>query len=360
MRLFLVLFLTIFLSGGLCLAKDLPRLHPPYDFPSPPENPRPDRMFACGKLSFAPPGDLIFSGIYDKDDPERDDVNKAAQLAYRTKTTPLTRFENELIDMANAYWAGGGTDAARASCALERLYAWASKDALLGTINDTGRVVRQWSLASLASAYIQIGREPSLDSTKRAAVETWLRRVVRAVMEDYPADSEVGRKKNNHLYWAAWAVTATGVALNDRPLYEWGMEKATQAIMKAIRGDGTLPLELERGAKAMHYHQFSVIPLVMIAETGLRNGTDLYAIRGGILHRLVKRVLAGFEDPSYFEKLTGVGQDGPESFNGGHLAWMEAYQARFPSSSTHPWLEKFRPMVLRRIGGNMTMLYNKN
>lgn len=312
--------------------------------------------YKCPGHGWFVPKHLQFESVYDQTDPTRSKVDKRAQEKYRKKTRKIAQFENALIRITNDYIREGSVDEKKAQCALDWLYYWARKDALQGKVNDTGEAVRQWTLASLSSAYAQIAHEKDLDLEKRKVVVRWLRQTAWAVVHTYPDDTEIKRKQNNHLYWAAWAVGNTGMALNDPKLFDWAIGKARFALSQ-IAPDGTLPLELARGPKAIHYHHFAAIPLVMLAEGGLRNGINLYEESNGRLHRLIKRVLGGMDDMSYFEEVSGFEQDTMETFDGAMLAWMEVYHSRFPTSFTRKWIDKYSPLFLRRTGGDMSLLY---
>jgi poly(beta-D-mannuronate) lyase len=50
-----------------------------------------------------------------------------------------------------------------------------------------------------------------------------------------------------------------------------------RAGIAAIQSDGTLPLEMRRGHRALHYHLLAVSPLVYLAEFGEDNHLHLYA-----------------------------------------------------------------------------------
>ncbi len=311
--------------------------------------------YTCPKSPADPVQDLYFQSVYDQSDPSRSRIDPESQKKYLKAIMPLRKFEKKLVLTANDYLRSG--ESAYAECVLDWLYQWTKKDALLGGSNMLGEIVRHWSLASLASAYAQIKDEDKLDKTKQQAVEDWLTRIADRVISDYPLNSNHNRKKNNHLYWAAWAVTLTGTATNDWKLYKWGVGRAKYALLTQLHGDGTFPLELARRKKAFHYHVFAAAPLIMIAETGLRNGDDLYKVRDGIIHRLVKRIVYEMDNPGYFENKTGIKQIGVTKINSAHFAWMEAYNFRHPRSDIAAWLDKFRPVFQRRIGGDMSFIF---
>lgn len=313
-----------------------------------------DLSFKCPAVPAKAPRNLIYKSVYAKNDPQRATIDPEAEDAYERKTANMRSYENNLLRMSNDYLRTGSEK--KAACVLDWLYEWAEEDALLGKTNDMGVAIRQWTLASVASAYAQI-QKASLNFKKRSAVESWLKEIADAVISDYPENAKQGRKLNNHLYWAAWAVTITGVALNNHALYDWGIGRVRFAISEQLQDDGTLPLEMARGKKALHYHLFAAVPLIMVAETGARNGDDLYETREGILHRFIHRILEGLQNPYYFEDSAGETQSNLGEIHHGHLVWMEAYHYRFPSPPMAKILDNYRPIFLRRTGGDMTFLY---
>ena len=179
------------------------------------------------------------------------------------------------------------------------------------------------------------------------------------VRDDYSTGTDRSSRNNNHLYWAALAVGLSGIVGNDRGMFRWMAANYRQA-MGQIDSDGTLPLEMNRGSKALHYHVFSLSALVPIAELGARNGLDLYGARDGALHRLVRRTLDGLGDPSFFADATGKKQSWVGRLSGGKLAWLEIYHARFPSAASRRWVRRFRPLKNRRAGGNATLLWGES
>jgi poly(beta-D-mannuronate) lyase len=310
----------------------------------------------CGRVPAAPVKDLVLGGVYKKTDPTRSEIDEAAQKTYRQKTADLSSFENRVSVLANNYLKNK-LDTRSPRCALDWLNQWADGDALLGDMNAQGSYARQWSLASLSSSYLQLRNFPDFEDSRKAAIENWLSAVARAVMDDYSDIYVSTGKQNNHLYWAAWAVTATGLATEKREFYEWGVNKVKYALHVQAQDDGTLPLEMARGKKALQYHIFALAPLVMVSETATRNGEDLYALNDGILHKIVDRVFEGVKDPSYFEKLSGHKQIAGPSISGGHFSWLEVYISRFPDAEKEKFLKERRPVISRRTGGDMTFLY---
>lgn len=305
-----------------------------------------------------PVKNLVLGNVYKKSDPTRSEIDEDAQKIYRDQTGSVNSFENRLSAMTNDYLKTNKKDGRAAFCALEWLYTWAAADSFLGEVNVQGEYARQWSLATMSSSYLQV-RDFPFDENKKAVIENWLLKVAGRVMSNYSDISTYVRKQNNHLYWGAWAVTATGIATDHKELYDWGVGKVKYALHVQVQKDGTLPLELIRGQKALQYHVFALGPLVMVSEAAMNNGEDLYKVNDGALHRLVDVTYGGLKDPSYFEKLTNHKQISGASMSGGHFSWLEAYNARFPNAEKTAFLNKHRPIISRRTGGDMTFLYGK-
>jgi len=174
---------------------------------------------------------------------------------------------------------------------------------------------------------------------------------------DRSSDRRTGTDaRNNHAYWAGQAAVLSGVAVNARGLFTWGLERYRLGVSQ-IGPDGTMPLEVARKSKSRHYHNFALMPLVLIAEVAAQNGVDLYGETGGAIHRLAGRVVDSLADPSFFERLTGERQDWVGNLTGEYLPWTEPYYARFGDPRLVPWLTRFRPIRQRWFGGDATLAY---
>ncbi|MEQ1615365.1 MAG: alginate lyase family protein, partial [Hyphomicrobiaceae bacterium] len=148
-------------------------------------------------------------------------------------------------------------------------------------------------------------------------------------------------------------IAATALATDsDR---HWQIARAIMAdAARDIAADGTLPMEIARGGRAIHYHAFAVMPLVVLAELGRARGEDWYALGDGALHRLVDVTLRGLADPALFDRLAQVAQQRPVTHVGG-AGWLQLYGARFPERLQNRPLPDTKPGH-RWIGGDVTVL----
>ncbi len=199
---------------------------------------------------------------------------------------------------------------------------------------DQAEYQRKWDLAGAALAYIKLKSFASAE--QRRVIEPWLMRFADAARAFF---DDPKHKRNNHWYWLGLAVGATAIATDsDR---HWQMARGIMADAAGdIAADGTLPMEIARGARAIHYHAFAVMPLVVLAELARFKEEDWYAMGDGALHRLVDVTLRGLNDPALFDQLAGVQQQRPVGAGAG---WLQIYGASYPDR-----LKEFMPSMQSR------------
>jgi poly(beta-D-mannuronate) lyase len=297
-------------------------------------------------------GALEFASKYEGSGRSRDTLNPEAEARYRLATRSIQAFEAGLARLTDQHVRGA---AGSADCAWQWLHAWARAGALTGTANMTGKAVRKWALAAIAFNRLKVGDSCPLGAAERRTVDDWMRGLAQQVIDEN--DDLPSAKINNHYYWAAAAVGATGVALDDRELFDWAMEAYRRSV-RDIDAEGVLPRELARRTRALSYHAYALQPLVMLAEMGRVNGIDLYAEADCALCRLVRRVSEGVQDPGYFEQRTGARQAMEEGKEGNAMTWVVLLSQACPGDSRLKRLDAdYQPFVGRRLGGNLTDLF---
>jgi poly(beta-D-mannuronate) lyase len=311
----------------------------------------------CG----APPrpytGTLEFTSKYEGSDKARDDFNPKAAAQYEAQIADVRELEKQVSSKVSRYLHNGRPETL--DCVLGMLDAWAQAGALLGESgNHTGKSVRKWALASVASAWLRLKFSVSQPLAKEAGragrIEAWFGKLGDLVVRDWR--NQPLEKMNNHEYWAAWAMMATAVALDRRDFYDWAMEQYGIAITQ-IDGEGYLPNELKRDTRALAYHNYALNPLAMIAAFAKANGTDLEESRPA-MQRLAGKVLAGVDNPKIFEKKTGEKQTREGVHEPSKFAWMEPYCWTFScDAEVTRRLDKMRPLKTQRMGGNVTELF---
>jgi poly(beta-D-mannuronate) lyase len=243
-------------------------------------------------------------------------------------------------------------DANSGACALLWIQTWAQGGALEGTVNRQGAFEDKWVLCGIALSFLKLRDTGLVTPAASQPIAVWLEGATDRIRADYDVFDD-SYKKNNHAYWAGLLLTSVGIAANDRERFDWGLIRYRMGI-HAITADGTLPDEMTRKERALHYHCFALDPLVLLAEIGEVNGIDLYSEAHGALHRLVKRTLSGLQDPQWFSDHAGAKQSLPDPLHPDEVAWMEVYQSRFPLPEIDALLKAQRPVIYDRNGGDMT------
>ncbi len=322
-------------------------------------------VFVCPN---APPSqqDLRVDGFYAAES-SSSVIDPQAMERYRDATGSLGAFQEGLTRIADRDLATAPRDPSLASCALGWMDGWASADALLGPLESRqSRFERKWFTSTVAVVYAQLRRDGSPGTPEQEArIQRWLRSLAYAVLPDYAlpsTDTALGRMsaaRNNHLNWAALAAVAVGYATQDGALIDWGVAR-TRLALREVDADGYLPLELLRRSKARHYHLFALKPLILVAEMTLPAGLDLYEAEGGAMRRLARRCVLGITDPSGFVARAGADQEffQRDTLASSDIAWLEAYDARFPAADQTALLTQFSSVRDRRMGGDMTRRFS--
>jgi poly(beta-D-mannuronate) lyase len=274
-------------------------------------------------------------------------VDPAALADHDAAVAPLTAFVRRIVqDADKSLRRTGSGQGELAACTLDALAAWARAGAYLGIMAQSqAEYQREWDLAGLALAYLKLKAHASPEH--RRTIEPWLMRVADAVLA-FQTDPK--RDRNNHWYWTGLGLAAVGIG-SDSPRH-WNVARGImQDAARDISAAGHLPKEMQRQGRALFYHVFSVMPLVVLAELGAARREDWYALSDGALHRLVRAVHAGLKDPAPFATASGATQETPANARAG---WLQLYEARFPGRLVPP-----HPDVAegnRWIGGHALLL----
>lgn len=261
-------------------------------------------------------------------DKARYDAYNAAQEQYRLQMKAAE-------DAADLYQKTGRLAAAH--CVVQMVKQDAVADSMTGSMStNQAYYVQNWTLGALAISYLKVQKSGVMSADDNAVIAAWMVKVGRQV-EDYFAARHLKNTtdgRNNHYYWAGYAAMAAAIVGNDHPLFDWGASTYYDGV-HYIAPDGTLPLEMARGQRALHYHLFAMGPLVMMAELGEDNGLPMYAVNNGALHLLVKRVVAGLGNNTYFAAKAEAKQDTPEGgkIKSNDVLWAVPYVKRFPDAA---------------------------
>jgi len=288
-------------------------------------------LFGTGALAdcpapVAPQRDIIADSYYD-DPPVYSHIDPLRHAAYEAAVKPLETYLRQVAASASR----GDKE-----CTLRWLVAWAEGDAMLGKIEkDQAHFERKWMLAGLALSYAKV--RDAATSDQRAAIDTWLQAVadgVRNHSEHYKG------KRNNHYYWEGLAVAATGAVTGNKADLDWGRQVFAFA-MNQIQDDGTLPFEMARGARAVHYHLFSATPLVMLES--------IVDERAAKLDKLVAFCINARTHMDAVSQRAGVPQLGVLDDD---YDWLPVYYRHNPAAAVAE--ASGRKLYINRLGGDLS------
>lgn len=319
-----------------------------------------DKPFTCPSPSIPFTASLNFESKYGNDNNGKDDIDPVSQQKYQNATKPIRDYEKQLVEFSEIILQSSKPEPAM-RCMVSWYKQWAKANALTDTeANSIGRAVRKWALASASSAWLRVKLIPnspmkSIPVSDVRIIERWLRSLAFQVALDYSHRSS--DKMNNHDYWAAWAVMATAVIVNDSDLFKWSAS-VYQSAMSQINADGYLPNELARDSRALSYHSYAMQPLSMLHVFLVANNHPAAKIANDRFALLVMRILSGIQNPGLFESKTGHKQVLDSDLNTS-LAWIEPFNFAFEGRSKNfSQFKKSRPFTSSRMGGDMTYLFS--
>ncbi|MFP5207814.1 MAG: alginate lyase family protein [Acidobacteriota bacterium] len=305
--------------------------------------------YTCPKPALLSP-DLTTSAFYG--DSKGSIIDPAKWKAYVASSGPVKNLGNEAVTAADAFQTTGSRQAAECVLKLEKTEAL--NKALTGKMSSSqAYFVQGWVIGALGIAYLKVRDSGVIDSADSRLLTDWMKNVSQQTIAYYDARKAKAPNgnQNNHLYWAGVQVGAIGIAANDRSLFNWAVAAYRNGI-RQITPEGTMPLEMRRGQRALHYHLYAISPLVYLAEFGEDNGINLYAEDDYALKRAVDRSIAGLDGSDYFDKATGIKQDlpdGPPSAEA--ISWGKVYVHRFPDPAISKLLSEAPSLSYMYLGG---------
>ncbi|OAX86106.1 hypothetical protein A7D16_04150 [Xanthomonas nasturtii] len=150
------------------------------------------------------------------------------------------------------------------ACVGQGLDRWADAGALLDPdAYKTGIAERKWALAAIAAVVMRTQALSNHRFELSQASRTWLAQLAQQVIADHtPRRKASFAHFNNHDYWAAWAIAATGMAIGQQDDIDWADVALRRALTEQVRYSATgdyayLPLGLARGTLAADYSNFA-------------------------------------------------------------------------------------------------------
>ncbi|WPZ32340.1 alginate lyase family protein [Thalassobaculum sp. OXR-137] len=278
--------------------------------------------------------------------------------SWRLAAEPFFKFEDAVSKLAGRYVVTG--DPYYAECVADFLGRWADGDGFLH-FEYKPTTPQAWfavesSLFAAGFSY-SILRDEIRATRPEAAdkIEAWLKAASRRHAGFHTIALSCC---NNHFYRRGLHASVIGIATDDDDLLRFGVS-AIYSALREMNADGSLPREMLRGSRRLHYQNYATLYLVFIAEMLERQGYDIYEMEvdGRSLHTLVNYSLDALEDPDAFAEQVGERQDLWFMDDPQYFAWMEVYGARFPSDRVDRIVRSRRPIYNRSAGGFVTLYF---
>ena len=288
--------------------------------------------YSCPQLDPLPK-DIVAFDYYS--DAKHSKIDAVRYAAYQAAGETYHETMADAIQAAEKFRSSGNRGAAE--CVLQILKTEAGAQSMTGTMaSNQSDYMQGWTIGGLAVSWLKVREaEPGSPEDREKVIE-WFSQVAQATQKYFTARHQKNNVDgtNNHYYWAGFAVMSVGIAADNRTMFDWGVHTYTEALSR-IQPDGSLPLEMDRGQRALHYHAFALMPLTSIAEMGVANHLDMYNTSNGALHRLVKLTASGIIDNHYFAKQAGALQDTPGKggLKSGDVLWMVPYLRHYPDAN---------------------------
>lgn len=193
-------------------------------------------------------------------------------------------------------------------CAMGVLRQWATSRALIDATTSDAKLTRARVLAEISGLVAAWGVAGDLDRQK--PITDWLNIMANDTMVFFDVEAGPKSARNNHRYWAALALATVGSLTGDQNKIDWARQSYRIGVCQ-VTEDGTLPLEMQRGALARNYHLYAFRPLAGTFVTFRKIGQPLDDICSGSLERLAKAALNGVDDARLFEAATMKRQTKP-------------------------------------------------
>ena len=301
---------------------------------------------------------LDIGSRYEDNDPSRSDIDEEANEAVNKALKPVDTYVRSLASLIDEKPKEGKPDT-RYQCLYRSLKTWADANALseLDTLN--AKLAISPRLSGIAITYYQASQIERPTAEEQEAINHWLEERAINVKEFFSEEAPQMASRNNLRAWAGLAVGQIGVLTGNQDLILWGAD-SNRLVICSADDNGSLPLEMKRGDKALHYQLHAVAPLVVNAALLNRFFTDSFTVCNGKLDRIVDFTVSAIKDPTVIESEAGKEQTfskGKEKLEAFQIAWLEPYLKFRENPLAVELVKKYRPLENSMLGGNLTAIY---
>ncbi|CAI8706175.1 polysaccharide lyase [Pseudomonas donghuensis] len=296
------------------------------------------RTLSCSKQVPAPyTGSLQLQSKYDQRDASKSTLRSSPDANSEQIGKQVKQFIGGLIYASKRFQRAKNPQEANMAlaCQDQWLERWAQAGALLNPdASSTGMAARKWAVAAMASTLLLTQAASDAKLQLSPAQKAWFSQLGERIIAEYQPRRTPGFTWfNNHDYWAAWAVAATGMLVQRDDFIQWADGNLRRGLQQAVKSsDGNyayLPLEVARSKLAATYSQYALVPLVLLAESARANGLPWSSDDQQTLELLANFAARSILDPDGLPELKGQSQTDVAPYK---LAWLIPFLQRAPGN----------------------------
>lgn len=299
---------------------------------------------------------------YKNDDKSRSEIDEDLNAEVEKSLAPIDGFIRDLAEMANRT-ADKKKAKSAADCIFTNLAAWAKAEALTQAETMNAHLALSSRIAGIASIYSRAltVKKPSAEGA--LLIGNWLGRLSEKQVLFFDTEAPPMASRNNHRAWAGLAAAQVGIITNRQGLVDWSA-RTNEMLICSANPDGSLPEEMKRKDKALHYQLHAVAPLVATARLLYKSRPNLLDQCAGKLDEIVSFTISSLRNPAIVSGLAGSEQSfqtGKEKLRPFQIAWLELYLTMRQNNREEATdlANSFRPLSNSFLGGNLTKLYQK-
>jgi len=213
--------------------------------------------------------------------------------------------------------------------------------------NDT-LTVNLYVASPMLAAYSFAKQTISIPQEEDRIIKNWFKKIVKKNQHllygktyDYGGASGTPKRAHNHALSSAVAHMQLGILIDNDKEFKKAFRNYESAI-RYQRKDGSLPIEVRRGGRAMFYQGRAMNALAVIAIIAEHQGYNIWELdfKGKNYHNLVKFFIDFTENNELVFKYAKENRSpGPaknykvqdlKSNSGSNWGWLYAYASRFP------------------------------
>ena len=277
------------------------------------------------------------------------------------------RYDFALSRFSNFSFPCGGGDKKSCEYVKDTILNWAKANAAkrTGPSDEEGRhwndtlTVNLWVSSPMMAAYSFAKQVINVSAEEDKIIKEWFKKIVKKNQHlmysktyDYGGASGTPKRAHNHALSSAIAHMELGILLNDNKLFRKAF-KNYEAAIKYQRKDGSMPIEVRRGGRAMFYQARAMNALAVIAIIAEHQGYNIWELdfKGKNYHNIVKFFIDFTENNEIVFKYAKENRfPGPAKNykvqdlrpnSGSNWGWLYAYASRFPDHENIQRLKKW-------------------